>query len=291
MSEREKIYFYMNIPDDKLSPEKLKEKRKYKMIFYSTLYRFKQRIEKQLKKIILNIENLEEEYEKTENIDKYLDKIKEKLKKVKKEIKTRERIKRDVKNKRSKEFMVLQNVNHGKMLLEEDENILKSIEEANDEEIDLILGMDYQKYYNIINAYDPDFLIDLNPINVMKNDFTNFNADLELLKVSEILFEPSIIGIQQPGLKEIFNELRNERIKNVLICGGFANIKNLKERIEQELKYCLFYNEFNIKIADDLVFDQFEGAKFCDAFKTFSIEEFNNFGIEQLLKDENVFLN
>ncbi|KAM0687350.1 Nuclear actin-protein involved in chromatin remodeling [Conglomerata obtusa] len=288
--ERNKMYFYLQVSDEDLTQEQIKEKRKLKMIYYSTLYRYKQRIEKEIKKIKLNIDHLEEEYEKTDNIEKYLKKIKDRFVKVKKEMNTRERIKRDIKNKKSKEFMVIQKVKNGRILTNDDENILKLIEDAEDEELNSILLTEYQKYYNIINEYDHEFLLDLSPVNVMKGDFLNFNADLELLKISEILFEPSIIGMTQPGLREIFENLREKNIKNVLITGGFGKIKNIEKRIKLELQTALYKNDINLVIANDLFSDGFNGACFCEAFPVYTKEEYNTIGAEKIIEKYNKFV-
>jgi len=87
MTEREKIYYYLDKDETGLSQSEIKNKRKYRMIYFSTLYRFKQRVEKEIRKMIINIEHLEEEFDKKRDINKYIIKIRERYDRVKKRFK------------------------------------------------------------------------------------------------------------------------------------------------------------------------------------------------------------
>ncbi|KAM0678122.1 Nuclear actin-protein involved in chromatin remodeling [Binucleata daphniae] len=265
----------LETPDNKLTPKQIKEKRRQKMIFFSSIYRYKQKIEKELKKIKINIDHMEETLEKTKDIFSYINKIKERYAKVKKDLKTRERIKRNLRNKKSQEYDILTQFNNGYKLNKIDEETLRLIEETEDEEMGNILLAEYQKYYETLITYCADYLNETNAVSVLKGSLFNLNIDVEVLRVTEVFFEPSLCGMTQPGLREIFEEFKKERIKNVLLTGGFSKIENLKERITNELVDILYYKDINVISAEDSIYDLFYSAQFTDAFKIYEKETYN----------------
>lgn len=69
-------------------------------------------------------------------------------------------------------------------------------------------------------------------------------ANVELPKVPEVLFQPSIIGLDQAGLIENINqifksvgtELANDMAQNIYITGGMSSIKGFKDRVYSEIR-------------------------------------------------------
>lgn len=287
MTENEKMYFLLEIEDSLLTKEQLKEKRRFKIIYYSSIFRYKQKIEKEIKKLLLNIEHDEEELEKLIDMSKYLEKIKNRYTKTTRELKIRENTKRALNNKKSKENMIIMKVNNGLTLYHDEENVYKNMKGLEDEEMEKILSSELQKCISILNIYDPNFLIETSPISLTRNehyDIGGVNIDLELLKIGEIIFEPGLIGIKQPGLSEIFDFIRELKIRNILLTGGFSQIKNLELRIENEMNQKNIYNSFVISHAENPHLDSFKGACLCDAFPIFTLNEFLEIGAEKLIE-------
>lgn len=276
-----------------INEELIKEQRRQKMIYYSSMYRFKQKIEKQMKKLKMSIEHLEEDLEKTLNIDKYLDKIRNRYTHLKREIKLRNQVRRELKNNKSVEFLIMMKVNNGLTLIEPEERIYHSIKEATDEELTKIMEDELEKYRKILLEMDPIFLYDMTPINILRADHLNlegFCIDLELLKIPEILFEPSIIGMSQPGLKEIFEDIRGLELKNVLLTGGFSSIKNLDKRIEMELTQNSLNGGIRVVRASNPEYDAFYGAEVVESLPVYTREEYEAYGADELIRKYNKFI-
>merc|ERR1719427_78345 len=91
----------------------------------------------------------------------------------------------------------------------------------------------------------------------------------ELIMVPEIIFQPSIIGLEQSGLGEtiefIFSKYSGEEVKklanNIFLTGGLARISGLKERLEVEIQQMLpFQSTFNVRLCEDPTLGAWKGA-------------------------------
>jgi len=100
-------------------------------------------------------------------------------------------------------------------------------------------------------------------------EWHRIHLSTELIMVPEIIFQPSIIGLDQAGLAEtiqfIFSKFSAGEVErlanNVFITGGLANIKGLKERLELELQQMLpFQATFKVRISEDPVLSSWRGA-------------------------------
>ncbi|EJW03472.1 hypothetical protein EDEG_02189 [Edhazardia aedis USNM 41457] len=281
MSDSDKFKFYLSKDDSELTKEQIKDKRKFRIIYFSTIYRLKQKIEKIKRKMHASIEEQEEKLEKMTNLKNYIKKIKKHYIIVKKEIKNRERIKREIKNKKSKEYNVLMKIHNGVALTKTEEEILSSINEGEDQDAENLLVEQLNKYKNILEEYEPEFLEEINTVEIIKG--YNINMDIELLRVSEALFRPSLIGMSQPGLTEVLQKFKDYKIKNTFVTGGFSSITNLKERLYSEIDKNSKYGRTNIVLAKDPVYDPFKGAAFSSAFPVYTIDEYLKYGADYLI--------
>jgi len=100
-------------------------------------------------------------------------------------------------------------------------------------------------------------------------DWHQVHLSTELSVVPEILFQPSIIGLDQSGLAEtiqfIFSKYSDADVarlgNNVFLTGGLAAIPGLKERLELELRQILpFQSTFKVECCEDPVLDGWRGA-------------------------------
>ncbi|KAM0681205.1 Nuclear actin-protein involved in chromatin remodeling [Glugoides intestinalis] len=259
-------YELLNKADDELSKEQLKEKRRVKMIYCSTFARLKSKVESLFKELDNKIENLNDELEKQSNPKKYLQKKKDKFSDMKRTLELREQLRRDVKNKKTREFAI--KFKEG-ILTDEEMEIKCRILEAEDEEQDNMIIANLETLAAEITGLDPEFIpFYANTVEILRGDNIGRQCvNIDLLKWPEIIFNPSIIGSEQMGLSEIFeNIFPHTQIENVLLCGGFSFIKNLEGRIEKEIKRLLYSGNVNLVKAKNPQKDPFFGAKFSEYF-------------------------
>lgn len=95
------------------------------------------------------------------------------------------------------------------------------------------------------------------------------HVNVERVRVPEVLFQPSILGLDQAGPEEIFSSLFNQLgeslqldlIQNVLLCGGFSQIPNLDIRLSSLLtSLSPTGSVVNVRLANHPVWDSWRGA-------------------------------
>jgi len=100
----------------------------------------------------------------------------------------------------------------------------------------------------------------------------------ELIQVPEILFQPSIIGLEHCGMAELINNVLNrynmdQRMRmaeNVYICGGGSLFPGFKERIEYEIRCLLPAGaNLNVVVAHDPILETWRGASKFAAHEKF----------------------
>jgi len=93
--------------------------------------------------------------------------------------------------------------------------------------------------------------------------------NVEQIRIPEVLFQPSIVGIDQAGVIEIVNdalkqfsqEQQSKMVKNIFLTGGNINYPNMKQRITNEIRGILPYRTiFDVKQASDPILDAWRGA-------------------------------
>lgn len=269
-------YSLLNTEDNLLDSDLLKEKRRSKMIYCATLARFKLRIEKSLIELSNSIDGFEDELEKIKNLKKYIIKKKEKFQKMKRELELREKLRRDTKNKKTREFLVKHKEGH----LTDDEIYLKNmILEAEDDKLEDALINEINELAKYLVELDPDFItFYANAVEVLRGDNIGRQCvNVELIKWPEIFFSPSIIGSEDIGLSEIFeNVFSSYNIDNVLLCGGLSCINNFEKRIENEIEQYKADGHINLIKVADYRFDPFLGATFSNFFPIHSREDWND---------------
>ncbi|KAI8821734.1 uncharacterized protein EV422DRAFT_550513 [Fimicolochytrium jonesii] len=95
------------------------------------------------------------------------------------------------------------------------------------------------------------------------------HLNVERIRVPEVLFQPSIVGLDQAGIVEICDEVlkrftaaqRQSMMQNVIVTGGNALLPNLTERIEAELRALQpFGSTINVRRAANPLLDAWKGA-------------------------------
>ncbi|ELA42503.1 uncharacterized protein VICG_00602 [Vittaforma corneae ATCC 50505] len=267
-------YSLLDIPDESLSKEQLKEKRRMKMLFCGTLSRLKTKVEKLFIELDESIGSLEDELEKQSNLKKYISKKKAKFDKLKRELELRDQLRREARNRKSREFSI--KFKEGQ--LTEEEQLLKyQIIDAEDEEQENAIISNVEKLALEITELDPEFIpFYANTVEILRGDNLGRQCvNVELLKWPEIMFDPSIIGSEQMGLSEIFeNIFPQTQIENVLICGGFSFIRNLENRIINEVRTYLHSGNVNLIKIKDSQKEPFYNCQFSDMFPIYTREAY-----------------
>lgn len=120
---------------------------------------------------------------------------------------------------------------------------------------------------------DPDEIAN-HPEIVRKNHQIHLNV--ERIRVPEILFQPSIAGLDQAGISELLSDLVSRRwngnfnpngdaykaIQDVFVTGGLALLPNLSTRLENEIRSFLpVGTSFNVRLAKDPLLDAWHGMQ------------------------------
>ncbi|GFY52042.1 actin-related protein 5 [Trichonephila inaurata madagascariensis] len=101
-------------------------------------------------------------------------------------------------------------------------------------------------------------------------EYYQLQIGVERIRIPEILFQPTMVGIEQAGLAETIEMVlaryslsdQQKLAENVFITGGCAKLPFIKERIETELLAMRpFQSKFSVQLADDPLFDAWKGAR------------------------------
>ncbi|ADM11487.1 actin-like protein [Encephalitozoon intestinalis ATCC 50506] len=269
----------LNTADVDLDPEEIKEKKKQKILYHSTLHRLKTRVEKCLEKLSSHILYMEDEREKLEDLEGFISKKKTELQALKRELEIRSRLRRDVKNRKTYEFQV--RFKEGELTADE-KTLVEKIRDAEDLDKENKILESLKSLIHQIKELDPYFEpYTADTVDLLSGHFIGrMNANVDLLKIPEIVFSPSIIGLDQMGLTEIMEDVSKKyRVKKVLLTGGFSQIKDIDVRIRNEMTSMSFVGEIEVIKAKDPIGDSFRGARICEAFPTYTLEEYNRSGI------------
>ena len=114
----------------------------------------------------------------------------------------------------------------------------------------------------------------------------------EQIRISEILFQPSIIGHEQAGISETIEfilkkfspSIQQKLVSNVFLTGSLARLPGIKARLEKDLKEMRpFESTFNVKVAKCTSADAWNGAKkFANAFPSTSTAYVSRHNYEEM---------
>ena len=98
-----------------------------------------------------------------------------------------------------------------------------------------------------------------------------FHLNVERIRVPEVLFQPSLAGVDQAGIVEIVEDIvmqrlsghgaRNDILKDVFVTGGYALFQGFEDRLRTELRAVLPADaQIGVRRAKDPVLDAWRGA-------------------------------
>ncbi|KAK6979828.1 actin-related protein 5 [Biomphalaria glabrata] len=126
----------------------------------------------------------------------------------------------------------------------------------------------------MLKEHDPEFQKDVD-LGGLSGEFDvaeyyRLHLGVERIRVPELLFQPSMLGLEQAGLSETMefilgrlpNNLQTKVVQHVFLTGGNANFFNFKERIDRELLQIRpFQSTYNIFKAGNPSLDAWNGAR------------------------------
>ncbi|GIX73756.1 actin-related protein 5 [Caerostris extrusa] len=122
----------------------------------------------------------------------------------------------------------------------------------------------------ILSEYEREFSKSETNFSFNLAEYYQLQLGLERIRIPEVLFQPTMVGIEQAGLAETIEMVlaryvisdQQKLAENVFITGGCAKIPYIKERIQAELLAMRpFQSKFNVQLADDPLLDAWKGAK------------------------------
>ena len=143
----------------------------------------------------------------------------------------------------------------------------------------LLYFTDSEEEQNLLNEYDS--ILKENGSNVDGEDngseisrdspeWHQLHLATEQIRISEILFQPSIIGHEQAGISETIEFIlkkfsssdQQKLVSNIFITGAVASLPGIKNRLEKDLKEMRpFKSSFKVKVAKYPSCDSWNGAK------------------------------
>jgi len=119
---------------------------------------------------------------------------------------------------------------------------------------------------SLLIKYDQNYLKNTGP----KSEDYQIQLKVERINIPEILFQPSIIGLESAGLIETLQHILNRfsiaeqnlLLQNVYLTGGNSIYPYFKERLELELRAIRpFQSHFEVTRAGDCILDAWRGAR------------------------------
>lgn len=127
---------------------------------------------------------------------------------------------------------------------------------------------------NLLKEHDPEFQKNLDMGGLSGEfdlaEYYRLHLGVEQIRCPELLFQPSMLGLDQAGLAETTEfilgkasqDIQDRLVKHVFLTGGNANFRNFKERIDYELLQMRpFKSSYQIFCAANPSLDAWRGAR------------------------------
>lgn len=122
------------------------------------------------------------------------------------------------------------------------------------------------EYEEIIRAHEPSELDEIST----PGETHQLHVGIETIRAPELLFKPYMLGSSEAGLSEVIGYVLSlfspeDQLKlaaNVVVVGGLANLKGLRERLLHELiSIRPFQSEVNVSIINNPNLSAWHGAR------------------------------
>ncbi|KAK7207108.1 hypothetical protein BZA70DRAFT_4425 [Myxozyma melibiosi] len=322
-SDTEEMTFpLLEIPDDQLDPDQIKQKRHQRLLKSNYDARMRAKAEKKREREKKEEEERKDEEWRERDLEGWIKDRREQRAQIMARMKEKQKLKEDLNNRKSlasqlrmKSIANLASegpsgattpTNSGgarKRRREDGEDdgfgvddndwaVYRDIANASDTEEDDEMAESIRKIEEQLNAFDPKFSLDSsleaqsNWMNSLVHAFLRgsrpfdpasraeahqIHLNVERIRVPEVLFQPSIAGIDQAGLVELASDILLRRLskqdsvsacKDVFLTGGFSLLRGFDDRLRHELRATLPVDvELGIRRAEDAVLDAWKGMR------------------------------
>lgn len=262
------------------SEETAKRLRREKLIKGATDHRNKQKIIKVLERLKYHIFILEDSHLLITDRAEFMQLRKDRLEQLEKTLKKRTFVRNELKNKKSMHSLALlkRSLSQSDQLVE-DNVYLQEIKDAAGDDLEIQGEIDYIDMF--LRENDDTYIRkEENPLDKIRDGYKEkggININIEFIRTGEALFNPSIVGIDQPGIGEslsyVFHSLD---VRNVFITGGFSQIEGIAERIKKEIESLRYFpNDPVVSTALDPVNDAYRGGFLgTEYFKTYTRKDY-----------------
>lgn len=299
-------YYLINIPDSNLTPEQLKEKKKQIFLKTTSEGRLRAKQKKFEEELQREKRNQQDEEKRLENPELYLEQTRDKYRELSEKVEQRKRLKTNGHNNSSG------GVGRGERLNSAQKERMRllttaAFDRGKGEDTFGARDEDWQLYKMMSRDYDDEDdsfeedeaelarvttrLQEIDQTFVAKTDMEPLPGTLELpwlrpltaedytvtlgverFRCPEILFQPSMIGIDQAGLDEMAGvslrrlstkdaELKNRMCNSILILGGSSLFPGLDSRLEAGIRKIRPYlSPLKVVRSLDPVLDSWRGA-------------------------------
>ncbi|RDD44462.1 Actin-related protein 5 [Trichoplax sp. H2] len=287
------VYDLLDIPDEELTSEQIEKKKRQRMLKNASIGRERAKRERDERKAQKEAQEREEEQKRLEDFDGWLEGIRQQREEILNQRQQRRSLKQNMASRRShaaQERMRIitkladnTGVASGKGVKgskneedtfgqnDEDWMVYKAInlDNSDSEKEETRLN----ELESLLKLYDENFRKEIEDNSPEPADVaTRYQLDIgiERMRVTEMLFQPSIRGVEQAGLhstiafvlKHYPDNVQNLLAQNIFVTGGNLQYPNFDDRLKNELREIRpFRSDFKIAFADDMMSDVWYGAK------------------------------
>ncbi|XP_020577704.1 actin-related protein 5 [Phalaenopsis equestris] len=310
-------YPLISIPDNMLTPEQLKEKKKQIFLKTTSEGRLRAKQKKFNEELLREKQNQQDEEKRLENPELYLEQTRVKYRELCERVEQRKRLKANGNgnssggvgrgerlNSAQKERMRLLTTaafDRGKGedtfgARDEDWQLYKLMSRDNDDDDDSLEEDETElaRVTNRLQEIDPEFIaksdlatLELPRLRPLTAEDFKINLGVERFRCPEILFQPSMVGVDQAGLDEMTGvslrrlsskdeELKNRMCSSIVVLGGSSLFPGLESRLEAGIRKIRPYLS-PLKVVRSLnpVLDAWRGAAAYAASVQFSTQTFS----------------
>nr|XP_006818942.1 PREDICTED: actin-related protein 5-like [Saccoglossus kowalevskii] len=288
--KEEPVYDLIDIPDEALTLEQKEEKRRQRILKNASDARLKSKKAREEQRAQQELEMKEMEAKRQVDFDGWISDIRTQRQDLLESRAQRQQLKSQLakrKSQASQERMrILTQLAHGKSvsgkgqedtfgLNDDDWNVYKAInKEAGDSDSEAEQDK-LAEVEQLLAEYDPEFQKEMLAQQQvgMTFDLTEYyqlHLGVERIRVPELLFQPSMIGVEQAGIAETLEyvlsrypmDVQNNLVQNIFMTGGNTMYPNMKTRLDKELLAMRpFQSAFKIHTANNPLLDSWYGAR------------------------------
>ncbi|OWF49870.1 Actin-related protein 5 [Mizuhopecten yessoensis] len=271
------VYELLEIPDDQLTPDQLSIKKRQRMLKNAREGRMKAQAVQRAKRQKEIEEDKKLEIKRLMNFDGWLQEVRSKRQKLLGARTKRKQRKSDMAKRRTlasqqRMKIITQLAGGGSKKKKKEDTfgqndadweVYKEIHPENADSDSAAEEETLEELETQLREHDPEFQKELDKSMGPQGEFDiaeyyRLHLAIERIRVPELLFQPSMLGLEQAGIAETMNYIlkkhdadrQNSLAQNVFLTGGNALFRNFQQRLQSELlEMRPFQSLFNVSCA------------------------------------------